>query len=213
MESKGDEASHLHPKRSTPTKSLNLSKLISKISANNKDYTHHVAFGTVKSAYKLKDCSLSSLFNDFVTESFDLDYPTKNTHQSVWLVGLVNGLICLADRSNDLFLWSPSIRKFKKLPDPSIRTSGCHFDCHACVKYGFGYDESCDDYKVVVVMCYICRYVSLRPVKVKIYSLKRDYWRIVVGNYPGEMCSSDVGTFVKMKLHWASNDGCGLHKG
>ncbi|XP_060181960.1 F-box/kelch-repeat protein At3g23880-like [Lycium barbarum] len=184
------------------------------ISANNKDYTHHrLVLSSAESSYKLKDCSLSSLFNDFVTELFDLDYPTKNTHQSVWVVGSINGLTCLANRSTDLFLWNPSIRKFKKLHDPSIRTSGCHFDCHASVKYGFGYDESCDDYKVVVVMFYICRYVSLHPVKVKIYSLKSDYWRTVIGNYPGEMCSSDVGTFVNGKLHWASNNGCCLHRG
>nr|XP_033509738.1 F-box/kelch-repeat protein At3g23880-like [Nicotiana tomentosiformis] len=37
--------------------------------------------------------------------------------RSFRIVGSVNGLICLSNRVNDLFVWNPSIRKYKKLAD------------------------------------------------------------------------------------------------
>ncbi|XP_059309931.1 F-box/kelch-repeat protein At3g23880-like [Lycium ferocissimum] len=61
-----------------------------------------------KSQDYLKNCSL----NDSVTEEYDLDYPTNDARQNVLVVGTVNGLICLAIGSTDLFLWNPSISKF-----------------------------------------------------------------------------------------------------
>ncbi|PHT39293.1 hypothetical protein CQW23_22866 [Capsicum baccatum] len=113
------------------------------VSANNKEYLHHrLMLSFVQPEYNLKDCSLGSLLDGNVTEAFDLDYPMKIPHKSVWIVGSVNGLICLAIEENDLFIWNPSIRKFKKLPDsrPMLR-------CGYYFMYGFGYDKVYDDYK------------------------------------------------------------------
>ncbi|PHT85374.1 hypothetical protein T459_07480 [Capsicum annuum] len=108
------------------------------VSANN---TEFLVLGA------LEILVVSGLFSWFfingnVTEAFDLDYPMKIPHKSVWIVGSVNGLICLAIEENDLFIWNPSIRKFKKLPDsrPMLR-------CGYYFMYGFGYDKVYDDYK------------------------------------------------------------------
>ncbi|XP_070015838.1 F-box protein CPR1-like [Nicotiana sylvestris] len=47
-------------------------------------------------------------------------------------------------------LWNPTIRKSKKLPAFGANSrKGCSYYC----KYGFGYDELHDDYKVVVIQC------------------------------------------------------------
>ncbi|XP_055814287.1 F-box/kelch-repeat protein At3g23880-like [Solanum dulcamara] len=92
-------------------------------------------------------------------------------------MGSVNGLICLAIKDDGLFIWNPSIRKFKNLPDSRLKlklTDG--YDCPAGAKYGFGYDESNDDYKVVGVLCRERRY-TFHHLEVKIYSLKSDSWR------------------------------------
>ncbi|KAM3249611.1 hypothetical protein BC332_06528 [Capsicum chinense] len=92
----------------------------------------------------------------------------KIPHKSVWIVGSVNGLICLAIEENDLFIWNPSIRKFKKLPDsrPMLR-------CGYYFMYGFGYDKVYDDYKVVGIFCIFGSGGSY-DVEVKMYSLKSD---------------------------------------
>ncbi|OIT23019.1 f-boxkelch-repeat protein [Nicotiana attenuata] len=141
------------------------------ISANNKDYTHHRLMMNFESKYNIKDCSLSSLFNESVIEAFDLDYPTKSNGSykrfpnSDRIVGSVNGLICLAMEDYDLVVWNPSIRKYKKLPDSRPRLERMTYDFH---RYGFGYDEFHDDYKVVGI--FTCG--SLDQVEFKIYSLK-----------------------------------------
>ncbi|XP_060181742.1 F-box/kelch-repeat protein At3g23880-like [Lycium barbarum] len=168
------------------------------LSSNNKEYTHHrLMLSFVQPEYNLKDCSLGSLLNGGDTEAFDLDYPMKNPHKSVWIVGSVNGLICVAIEENDLFLWNPSIRKFKKLPDsrPKLR-------CGYYFMYGFGYDEVRDDYKVVGIFC-IFGSGGAYEVEVKIYGLKSDSWRNV-DDFQGGLLLNDSGKFVNGKLHWAT---------
>ncbi|KAK4341561.1 hypothetical protein RND71_040062 [Anisodus tanguticus] len=126
------------------------------LSANNKEYTHHMfMLSFIQPEYNLKDCSLGSLLYGFVTEAFDLDYPMKNPHKSVWIVGFVNGLSCLAIEEKDLFLWNPSIRMFKKLPDsrPTLR-------CGYYFMYGFGYDEVHDNYKGGVLLNDLGKFVN-----------------------------------------------------
>lgn len=92
------------------------------LSASNKDYTHHGVILKVatESGHSVKDCCLRDLLYHPVTEAFDLDYPSKNPYNNLWFVGSFNGLICLAIRlyygRYDLFIWNPSIRKYKKLP-------------------------------------------------------------------------------------------------
>ncbi|XP_059311791.1 F-box/kelch-repeat protein At3g23880-like, partial [Lycium ferocissimum] len=259
MESEGDEASHLQPKLSKPTKhspfsctskqdssfitpilpaelineillrlpvkSLLKFRCVSKswlalisspefvkthlcICTNDKDYTHHRVVLKVDPTH-LKNCSLTSLLYDSVTEAFDLDYPMKQPHtsivtlpfkiaypmkNSIWVVGSVNGLICLVIGEKDFFLWNPSIRKFKKLPD--LR--------YGYIMCGFGYDELHDDYKVVAVFWHCLSYNGSHCFVVKIYSLKSDSWRST------EECWSAVpttgwGTLVNGKLHWTTS--------
>ncbi|XP_019240361.1 PREDICTED: F-box/kelch-repeat protein At3g06240-like [Nicotiana attenuata] len=96
------------------------------ISANNKDDTHRRLMMNFESITILK-IALGSLFNESVIEAFDLDYPTKSNGSYMrlpnfdWIVGSVNGLICLAMEDNDLVMWNPSIRMYKKLPDSRPR--------------------------------------------------------------------------------------------
>ncbi|CAN4090921.1 unnamed protein product [Withania somnifera] len=168
------------------------------VSANNKEYVHNrLMLSFVQPEYNLKECNVGCLLYGDVTEAFDLDYPMKNPHKSVWIVGSVNGLICLAIEENDLFIWNPSIRKFKKLPDlrPMLR-------CGYYFMYGFGYDEVHDDYKVVGIFCIFGSGGSYN-VEVKIYGLKRDFWRNV-DDFDGGVLLNDSGKFVKGKLHWAT---------
>ncbi|KAM3283810.1 hypothetical protein P3S67_022608 [Capsicum chacoense] len=116
----------------------------------------------------MKVVLLDLLNNDSNMEAFDLNYLMTNAYNNVWVLGSVNGLICLAIEFTNLFIWNLSIRKFKTSLESRSR------DKPFCFKYGFGCDDSLDDYKVVDMFCY--KYGSSHHVEmVKIYSLKSDY--------------------------------------
>lgn len=112
---------------------------------------------------------------------------------SVMILGSVNGLICLVGERYDLFLWNPSNRKYKKLPDP---TSTMWFEQWRI--YGFGDDEFHDDYKLVGGFCSDDK-SGLGGLK--IYSLNSDSW----GSVDDRQSQDEIdvsGKFVKGKLHW-----------
>lgn len=127
----------------------------------------------------------------------------KKPQQGISIVGSVNGLICVAIGDGDLFIWNPSIRKFKNLPDSRLKleVSEGGYDGSPCgVIYGFGYDKSRDDYKVVGVLCVEKNY-DFHHNDVKIYSLKSDSWKRVK-DYKGVELLGDFAKFVNGKLHW-----------
>ncbi|MCI08204.1 F-box/kelch-repeat protein, partial [Trifolium medium] len=96
-------------------------------------------------------------------------------HYVYYFVGSCNGILCLAVKDPDLVvirLWNPSIRKFKELPpisEPYI------FDMWM---YGFGYDPTSDNYKVVVVLHQHGDY-TFSKTEVKVHTLGTDSWKSV----------------------------------
>ncbi|KAK1398875.1 hypothetical protein POM88_008738 [Heracleum sosnowskyi] len=56
-----------------------------------------------------------------------------------------NGIICVADVFENLYLWNPSIRQCKKLPFPPKPCTDTMLEFN----FGFGYDSISDDYKVI----------------------------------------------------------------
>ncbi|XP_055814316.1 F-box/kelch-repeat protein At3g23880-like [Solanum dulcamara] len=161
------------------------------ISANNKAY-HRLMLGFDRPENNLKGCSVSSLLYDHVTRAIDLDYPPKKSHQTIKIVGSVNGLICVAIEEKDLFIWNPSIRKLTKLP--AYRTD-CFFS------YGFGYDELHDDYKVVGITR-SARHIDSPSDVSKIYSLNNNSWSCL-DDFQTGIPFMKSGMFVNGKLHWA----------
>ncbi|XP_049407834.1 F-box/kelch-repeat protein At3g23880-like [Solanum stenotomum] len=149
--------------------------------------------------FNLKECSVASLLYSSVLDTSDLDYPMKTYFW--FIVGSVNGLICLSNRANELYLWNPSIRKHKKLPNFTFK-----FRDAAQFIYGFGYDVFHDDYKVVACI-YLRGSLPLFGDYVKIYSLKDDSWRSI--NFPRDWVKSfNCGKFVNGKLNWAYRSYC-----
>ncbi|KAK4714832.1 hypothetical protein R3W88_020739 [Solanum pinnatisectum] len=161
------------------------------LSANyNKYFTNHnVILNIAQPEFNLEDC--------FVMEESDLDYHMKNSGISFVIEGFINGLVCLVNKANEIFLWNPTIRKYKKLSNfrTQLKNEGY------CI-YGFGYDEIHDDYKV---MC-IFSIVGCPPhfQEVNIYSLKNDSWQII-------HCSLNMirlmgsGKFVNGKFYWTAS--------
>ncbi|KAG5597773.1 hypothetical protein H5410_039005 [Solanum commersonii] len=81
------------------------------LSANyNKYFTNHnVILSIAQPKFNLEDC--------FVMEETDLDYHMKNSGVSFVIEGFINGWVCLVNKENEIFLWNPTIRKYKKLPN------------------------------------------------------------------------------------------------
>lgn len=131
-----------------------------------------------------------------------MDYPMKEFH--IEWCDSVNGLVCLAgiEKNNKSIrltkarvttcIWNPSIRKGKILPVMSTPV------CYRSFKYGFGYDELHDEYKIVVI------FRMFDDSKVKIYGLKTDYcWRTLSDFQEGSLINCSA-KFVKGKLYWIS---------
>lgn len=134
-------------------------------------------------------------------DAADLDYPMKNPKNSVRVVGCCNGIVCIAVNGRHFFLWNPSTRRYKKLAEVDDRMKRGLF----ITKYGFGFDEVNDDYKVVGVLSGFCsggRYESV----VKIYSLRHDSWKMI-DVFKDGLPFDDNGRFVNGKLHWGRRFG------
>ncbi|XP_060176429.1 F-box/kelch-repeat protein At3g23880-like [Lycium barbarum] len=171
---------------------------------NNTDYTNYrVMLRIAQPEFNLKDCSLKSLLHDeSVIEESDLDYPMKDSSISFLIEGSVNGLICLVRGAEELVLWNPSIKTYKKLPVLRSKMRDSYRST-----YGFGYDEIHDDYKVV---CIISRLHDFK--EVNMYSLKNNSWQKIDCPRNGARLINS-GEFVNGRLHWAATADLGLERG
>ncbi|KAI8032017.1 F-box/kelch-repeat protein [Camellia lanceoleosa] len=92
----------------------------------------------------------------------NLNYPLKTLRLDAGIGGSCDGLVCvyLVENYNDIIhIWNPTTRKHKSLP-----SFGKGFILS--ISYGFGYDSSNDDYKVVRISNFN------DSLEVKIYSLR-----------------------------------------
>lgn len=81
-----------------------------------------------------------------------------------------NGIICVADVFENLYLWNPSIRQCKKLPFPPKPCTDTMLEFN----FGFGYDSISDDYKVIRLFDDLIS-DGLVPV-LQVYSSNADSW-------------------------------------
>ncbi|XP_031113999.1 F-box/kelch-repeat protein At3g23880-like [Ipomoea triloba] len=173
-------------------------KLHLKASASRKDYAHHrilCSFAGPRS-FSVMQCSLQSVMSERPAEGFHIDYPMKTPHNSVWIIGSCNGLVCIAIEEKYLFIWNPTTGKFKKVPDPGVKLkAGFYF------MYGFGYDELNDDYKVVGVFC-VFHATNSCETEVMVYSMKGDFWR-KIEDLKGGFLLNEAGKYANGKIHWA----------
>ncbi|XWS13583.1 hypothetical protein CRYUN_Cryun36dG0049300 [Craigia yunnanensis] len=146
----------------------------------------------------IKSCSLNAIYEDPIVNSAGIEYPSKKGSRFDWIVGSCNGLICIAVRQDTVFLLNPTLRVFKRLPDLGFKKRrGCY------TVYGFGFDASVDDYKVVRVFCYQSKgfedgYESI----VRVYSLRTSCWRRIQ-DFPFGIPCDEAGKHVDGSLNWA----------
>ncbi|XWS35168.1 hypothetical protein CRYUN_Cryun21dG0102700 [Craigia yunnanensis] len=123
---------------------------------------------------------------------------------SIDLGGSCNGLVCLVFENERVFLWNPTIRETKELPKLSA------FDAKGTFSYGFGYDLSTDDCKVVRADRPSSTADTSNETEVEILTLKNNIWRRIEGLESGIEIEGP-GIFLHGALHWLGvEEGNGL---
>lgn len=121
-----------------------------------------------------------------------------------------NGLVCLYNLENEITIWNPLIRRYKKLPfEPIDVPSGFEKDGSYSVwnspamwsELAFGHDPVSDDHKVVKVS----KLSNWREwvFEVKVYSLRSHSWKRVSDKWPKKYSSiASKPAFLSGALHW-----------
>ncbi|KAG7969566.1 hypothetical protein I3843_07G037000 [Carya illinoinensis] len=154
-----------------------------------------ISFGS-----EIRSLDCEAPFQDSSTPSV-IAVPFQKQGRYVRIIGSCNGLVCVALYSRRYFyIWNPSTGYYRKLPDPGISLSeGIH-------SHGFGYDPSTDDYKLLVANF---RTPPPRESEIKVFSFKRNSWKILRGlNHPGlaGSCRGSAGILCNGSLHWHIHD-------
>ncbi|XP_075645204.1 F-box protein At4g22390-like [Castanea sativa] len=108
------------------------------------------------------------------------------------------------EKKEDIAIWNPLIRKYRKLPsEPIDKPSGSLYYLYS--SFGFGYDPSNNDYKVVR----IAQFYEGVFFEVKVYSLKSQCWKKIEKQWPIKGICSMRSVSLNGAFHWIveQNDG------
>ena len=135
---------------------------------NNKDHGYLIHMPWITSLRQICTVTFDRTFDRIFDIGTSFDFPSGRAK----IVGSYNGLLCLADiestttSSNVLYLWNPSVRKFKRLPKSCLGQLDS-------VTLGFAYHSENNDYKVVRISISH----SVLPSEIEVYTLSSDSWR------------------------------------
>ncbi|XP_043702438.1 F-box protein CPR1-like [Telopea speciosissima] len=133
----------------------------------------------------------------------ELDHPLKTPNYGTAVVGSCNGLLCIYNTEEDIFLWNPSTRRHQKLPITPIEFPRAFGICRFIV-YGFGYDPTTDDYKLVRVVQFYGDDDYCCDSEVKVYTLSTKSWRRI-GDMPFHLSyKHGHGVLTNFALHWVA---------
>ncbi|GKA06800.1 F-box protein CPR1-like protein [Tanacetum coccineum] len=115
------------------------------------------------------------------------------SYHSLRIQGSSNGLVCISSYGYRLSLTNPSTREFRKLHKPPILPKNISYS-H---RYGFGYDSSTDDHKLVMAI----NQGSDDGTLVQILSLKSNVWKLF-GHVNYSFHDSKPGILFNGALYW-----------
>ncbi|CAL9013462.1 unnamed protein product [Prunus brigantina] len=122
----------------------------------------------------------------------ELDLPVKIPDILITrIVGSCNGLICLQVNCTNIVIWNPCTGHSKLLPKPYYLLSGFLF-------FGFGYDSTTDDYKVIRGS----RTALSKETLVEVFSLRTNSWWRRSNKDHGYVCLNGKGCFFNGALYW-----------
>ncbi|KAJ4710091.1 F-box family protein [Melia azedarach] len=146
----------------------------------------------------LESIPSSALPHKFV--ALNIDFPVRTC---IPMYGSCNGLLFLSighspdDESYGMCcVYNPSTRELKSVPECNLVAAG-----DECLLFqGFGYDDSTDDYKYVMIT-YFRR-------EIFVYSLRTNNWKMLPDKFIGYkrpyFVLSKFGDFLNGSIHWAA---------
>ncbi|KAK0599270.1 hypothetical protein LWI29_003788 [Acer saccharum] len=133
-------------------------------------------------------------------KAVDIDIPIKVSSYPILGIASCNGLLCILNEAKGLVIWNPLIRRYKSVSNTS------EYD-----KFGFWYDHSTDNYKILRFMRFSDDPNSERKrYSAEIYSQKSNSWQqkeilpwqiFSILGYP-HRANSLFGVLVNETLHW-----------
>nr|POE82547.1 f-box protein cpr30 [Quercus suber] len=106
-----------------------------------------------------------------------------------------HGLVCLYKDDDEILIWNPLIRKYRKLPNEPIEESS-GFSGNMYSSLAFGHDHHNNDYKVLRVMT---DYVKF---EVKVYSLRSQSWKKIEERWSNKSLDSWNAKSLNGAVHW-----------
>ncbi|KAL3509064.1 hypothetical protein ACH5RR_028465 [Cinchona calisaya] len=149
---------------------------------------------------QIVNCSVNCLLYQQPIDAIPTNFPTFALRGEFAIMGCCDGMmICSSLIKRCYFLWNPSTRKSKELPNLGIESEN-KYD----VFLGLGYDETTDDYKVVGIVCLLGHNLKPCSVKIKVYTTRSECWRTIEEDFPGDYIwqESSSSKFLNGKLHW-----------
>ena len=152
--------------------------------------------------YSMVDISNEDQFGTAV----NIKHPLYNL-QNTELVDSCNGLVCIRNIDNEveeMVIWNPLIRKYKKLPSKPVEKFHCTFHL------AFGYDQVNDDYKVLRFVKHLGGLRDERRIySLEVYSLREHCWRMAEEEWPIEEPYTLLtpASFSNGAFHWVVTYG------
>ncbi|KAM7462974.1 hypothetical protein LguiA_031095 [Lonicera macranthoides] len=158
----------------------------------NSSKSNILRYGFIAQTSDLSCNSLSFYTYDVESGSapVESEYPFKGSYLNAQILGSCNGLLLIGNCSNNLFLWNPSTKEYKKILSP-------FFADHAYALWALGYDSSTDDYKVVQIVTLLSEINCTCAIS---FSFKRNSWRGV--EFCNKAFNNRVGILVNESPHW-----------
>ena len=108
-----------------------------------------------------------------------------------------DGLVCLLKGREEVVIWNPLLRKYRKLPSEKPKGVPDFW----LSQFAFCHDHQNDDYKVLRLFQY-----NDLPIEIKVYSLKSQRWKKVEEHWPNkEICHWESASFNGV-VHWLVSD-------
>ncbi|KAI9114984.1 hypothetical protein K1719_013997 [Acacia pycnantha] len=170
-----------------------------RMAATDPNFTHHnIVFCSLGRKRTVKSCPVASIRDGLAINAVKLAYPLKKSNRYDFIVGSCNGLLCFSVRPSHILVWNPTIRRCKKSP-----SLGYEKRAGSYIIYGFGYDQSIDNYKVVSIFCYDSDGRGHYKTEVMVYTLGADSWRRIQ-EFPLGIPYDEMGKFVSGTLNWVA---------
>ncbi|GAU41597.1 hypothetical protein TSUD_196660 [Trifolium subterraneum] len=142
----------------------------------------------------------ASLHQDTASASLNLNFMPSQSYSCIEIKGSCRGFLFLYCYLN-IYLWNPSNGLHKQIPLSPIDSN---LDAkYFCYLYGFGYDQSTDDY-LVVLMSYDTTLANISS-HLEVFSLRNNSWKEIEGNHLPYMNASDdprTGSLFNEAIHW-----------